>query len=409
MENAVDANRRSFLKKLAHSAIALPIGIQFSKSGFAGSKPESSPPPVPGKEDLKIMSDRPLNLESSQHLLDDEITPTERMFVRNNGHVPSISSKDILDWRLVVDGEVENPTRFSMQDLKTKFRTYTYQLVLECGGNGRAAYIPQTPGTQWTYGAVACPLWEGVRLKDVLDYVKVKKSAVYLGYYGHDMHLSGDPNKVTISRGFPISKALDEMTLIAFGMNGKDLSPLHGFPARLVCPGYPASASGKWLKRLWIRDRVHDGMKMTGKAYRVPSYPVPPGSEIPDKDMKIIEEMPVKSLITFPKCGAHLTWKQNQEFHCRGFAWSGFGEIREVHVSYDFGKSWIKGSLKKARNKFAWQRWEANFSFPSKGYYEIWARATDLTGSMQPMLVPGWNPEGYLNNAMPRIGIYADA
>lgn len=398
----MDSDRRDFLKKLAYTTAAVPVGLQFAQSSFAEV--------VLGKEKLRVLSERPQNLEASQDLLDDDITPTEKMFVRNNGIPPPIATaKDIGDWGILIDGEVENPISLSMQDLKTKFKTYSYQLVLECGGNGRAGFYPATEGTQWTYGGVGCPLWEGVRLKDVLEYVKVKKSAVYVAYYGHDVHLSGDTNKVPISRGFPIAKGLDEMTLIAFGMNGKALPPLHGFPARLVCPGFPASASGKWLKRLWIRDRVHDGPKMTGKFYRVPTYPISPGSEIPEKDFKIIEEMPVKSIITSPKSGMKFTWNKNSTFQCRGFAWSGHGDIREVHVSFDFGQTWHKTNLKNPRNRFAWQRWETNLSLPSKGYYEIWARATDHTGKTQPMLVPGWNPEGYLNNAMPRIAVYADA
>jgi len=334
----VDPHRRDFLKKLAYSTAAIPVGLQIAQSSFAET--------IIGKEKLRLLNDRPLNLEASQDLLDDEVTPTEKMFVRNNGIVPPFtSSKDIKDWKLLIDGEVENTVSLSMEDLKTKFKIYTYQLVLECGGNGRAGFYPATEGVQWTYGAVGCPLWEGVRLKDVLEFAKLKKSAFYVAYYGHDIHLSGDTNKAPISRGFPIAKALDEMTLIAFGMNGKELPPLHGFPARLVCPGYPASASGKWLKRLWIRDRVHDGPKMRGRSYKIPAYPISPGSDIPEKDLKIIEEMPVKSIITSPKSGMQFTWKANSKFSFRGFAWSGHGDVVEVHTSYDFGQTWHEENL----------------------------------------------------------------
>jgi DMSO/TMAO reductase YedYZ molybdopterin-dependent catalytic subunit len=87
---------------------------------------------------------------------------------------------------------------------------------------------------------------------------------------------SGDLQKTVISRGTPMAKALEETTLLAFAMNGEPLSPYHGFPVRLVCPGYPGSASGKWLKRIWIRDQIHDGPKMTGSSYRMPQYPVAP-------------------------------------------------------------------------------------------------------------------------------------
>lgn len=397
----MESNRREFLKKLALTTASLPI-LQYNLSA-------DNQKLIEGKEKLNLLNDRPLILEASQSLLDDEITPTDKIFVRNNGIIPPIAyEKDPKDWRLLIDGEVDKTVELSLNDLKTKFKNYEYQLVLECGGNGRAAYFPKTEGTQWTYGGVACPLWLGVRLKDILEYVGVKKTAVYVAYYAHDIHLSGDSKKDTISRGFPIAKGLDEMTMIAFGVNGKALPPYHGFPARLICPGYPASASGKWLKRLWIRKQIHDGAKMTGKSYRVPSYPIAPGMDIPERDFKIIEEMPVKSLITFPKSGSKFKWDQNSKFVCRGFAWSGSGDVEEVHISHNFGQTWIKAKLKKPRNKFAWQRWDCEFSLPSKGYYEIYARATDKNGNSQPMLVPSWNPEGYLNNATPRIAVYAE-
>jgi len=240
-------------------------------------------------------------------------------------------------------------------------------------------------------------------LRDILNQAKLKSSALYTAYYGHDTHLSGDLKKVVISRGTPIPKALEATTMIVHTMNGKPLPKIHGYPARLICPGYPGSASGKWLKKITIRNQVHDGPKMTGYAYRVPKFPVEPGTEVAKKDMDIIENMPVKSLITFPKSGIKTNQKQN--FEVRGFAWTGEKEIAAVDITNDFGQTWVKTDLKKPANSFSWQRWAAKINFPQKGYYEIWARATDSTGKMQPMVVPGWNPKGYLNNAMPRIAV----
>jgi DMSO/TMAO reductase YedYZ molybdopterin-dependent catalytic subunit len=198
-----------------------------------------------GTDGLTVMSDRPLNAETPPHLLDDEITPTNHLFIRNNGIVPEIAKHgDAKGWTLTVDGEVKKTLQLTLEDLRSKYKAYTYQLVLECAGNGRGAFYPTVPGNQWTYGGVGCPLWTGVRLKDVLKDAELKPTAIYTGYYGHDVHLSGDPNKVVISRGTPIEKALDDYTLIAFELNGKPLPAVHGFPARLLCPGYPASTSG---------------------------------------------------------------------------------------------------------------------------------------------------------------------
>nr|VFK28546.1 MAG: Oxidoreductase molybdopterin binding domain-containing protein [Candidatus Kentron sp. MB] len=156
-------------------------------------------------------------------------------------------------------------------------------------------------------GAVACAEWTGVRLRDVLNQAGLRKSAIYTAHYGADTHLSGDPKKLPISRGVPIEKAMEKHNLIAFEMNGKPLHVMNGAPLRLVIPGWPGSVSHKWLTRIQIRDVIHDGPKMTGKAYRVPKNLVEPGAKVDSKDMTFIESMPVKSLITNPISGVNIS------------------------------------------------------------------------------------------------------
>ena len=127
---------------------------------------------------------------------------------------------------------------------------------------------------------MGCPKWTGVRLKDVLEDVGVKSDAVYIGDYGKDTHLSGDPDKKPISRGVPMSKAMEDESLIAWAINGEDLPLMNGYPLRLVFGGWPAPTSGKWLEKIVIRNKVHDGPKMTGSSYRVPCKPVAPGAKV---------------------------------------------------------------------------------------------------------------------------------
>ena len=402
----IDTNRRLFLKRISLSCLSLPSIPLFTTKLLAKS-PQIIKKNEVSKQELTILNDRPLNAETPPHLLDNDITPTNRLFVRSNGIVPPIAySKSLKNWALTFEGELNKTYTFTMDELNKKFKSYTYQLVLECGGNGRAGFVPPTPGNQWTYGAVGCPQWHGIRLKDVLHYLGLKKTASFVAYYGHDLHPSGDPNKVVISRGVPLEKALEDTSLIAFGMNNEALDPLHGYPARLIIPGYPGSVSGKWLKKIWVRDQVHDGEKMTGSAYRMPFNPLKPGQHTPDtKNWTIIEKMPVKSLITFPKSGTTINTLISDKVNCRGFAWTGEKKITHVDITCDYGQTWIKAKIKPASNTYAWQRWEATCPLPKKGYYEIWSRATDNSGKMQPMIVPNWNPKGYLNNAMPRIEI----
>ncbi len=407
-------NRRKFLASGGLAALAAALGapIPFADKLAPGLVPEALAAEaaglteIPGKRGLRILGDRPLNAETPVTLLHDEITPNEHHFIRNNGHVPErAEKKDLNGWSLTIDGEVNKPLQLTFDQLKKNYKHHTRALVLECAGNGRAGYNPPASGNQWTLGGVGCSLYTGILLKDVLKDADVKSSAVYIGYIGEDPHLSRLPNKDAISRGVPIAKALDEHTMLVWEMNGEPLPALHGWPLRLICPGWPASTSGKWLKRIWVRDRVHDGTKMTGHSYRLPRYPVAPGTEVDEKDMDIIEELPVKSIITNPATGMEVAL--GQELKLSGHAWSGFGDVTAMHVSFDFGATWVKCNLGKPRNKYAWQNWNVALKLPQKGYYEIWARATDHTGKMQPMLVPGWNPSGYCNNAMQRIAIKA--
>ena len=188
-------------------------------------------------------------------------------------------------------------------------------------------------------------------------------------------------------------------------MNDEPMPLLNGHPLRLVVPGWPGSCSQKWLTKIVLRDRMHDGAKMMGDAYRVPAYPVAPGAEVPEEDMEVIHSMPVKSLITAPQTGARIS--PGKQVEVRGHAWAGDNEVAAVDVSVDFGATWQAAALDAPVNKYAWQQWRTDLTLPEAGYYEVWARARDDEGRMQPPLTPGWNPKGYLNNMQHRIAIFA--
>ncbi|WP_297695642.1 sulfite oxidase [uncultured Eudoraea sp.] len=401
--------RRNFVKRATLGSMASVIGadIVFGSVLPEGYKPLALQDPDPFKmfnkdTGMEVLNDKPWNIEAKAHLLDDKITPNKFMFIRNNGLIPENIDAD--KWTLEFDGEsVAQKKTYTLAELKSKFPQYTYELTLECGGNGRSEFDPPAKGNQWTIGAVSCASWTGIRLKDVLEDVGIKDDAVYIGYHAADVHLSRDPGKEPISRGAPMAKALQEETLLAFKMNNEDIPIAHGYPLRLVAGGWPASVSGKWINRISIRNKVHDGTKMTGTAYRVPCNPVAPGEKVKDEDMCIIESMPVKSLITYPKSGAMIN--EGEKLDIRGHAWAGELEVERMEYSIDFGSTWQSCPIEKPSNRLAWQHFSASIDFPKKGYYEIWARATDSRGASQPMLLPGWNPKGYLNNACHRIAI----
>lgn len=399
-------DRRGFLKNAGLAAMGALVGasIPFHRNVPAHFIPVAlaSEAAIEGKDGLKILNDRPLCAETPPHLLDDAITPTERHFVRNNGLMPD--DLDASRWNLAIDGLVEHPLSLGLEALAGRFEVITRALTLECAGNGRAFFEPPASGEQWTYGAVACSEWTGVRLSQVLKAAGVHSEAVYTAHYGADLHLSGEADTIPISRGVPIEKAMDGYSLIAFAQNDSPIHPMNGGPLRLIIPGWPGSCSHKWLNRIEIRDQVHDGPKMTGTSYRIPNRSVEPGEIVDEKDFRIIESMPVKSLITHP-ASAHRS--KDNVVEVRGHAWTGEGRVDAVDLSIDFGATWTGATLDGPVNAYAWQNWRTDVSFPQAGYYEVWSRATDTHGVSQPHAI-AWNPRGYLNNAMHRVAVYVE-
>ena len=401
-------DRRGFLKGAGLATMGALIGatIPFHRnmpSGFIPEAMAATAMEIKGKQGLTVLNDRPVNAETPPHNLDDDVTPTARHFIRNNGIPPEDMNPD--NWTLTIDGLVNNTLKLSIAALKSKFEVVTRKICIECGGNGRSFFDPKAKGNQWTLGAVACAEWTGVRLVDVLKAAGVKKEAIYTAHYGADTHLSGKPGKLPISRGVPIKKGMDANNLITFAMNGEPIHPMNGAPLRLHMPGWPGSFSHKWFNRMQLRDVVHDGTKMTGAAYRLPPHPVAAGTKVDKKTMVFIESMSIKSLITSPESGVKLP-KGERSVLVRGSAWAGDNSVSRLDISIDFGATWIRAKLDSPPNPYAWQRFSQSLRLPQKGYYEIWARATDDQGRMQPFAI-AWNPKGYMNNSMHRVSVYA--
>jgi DMSO/TMAO reductase YedYZ molybdopterin-dependent catalytic subunit len=406
------ASRRRFFSTLGQGGAAVALlslgGSDAAARGLFGrgllpAAWAEEPKAVPGKPGMIVHNTRPINGEFPPHVLDDDVTPSARHFVRNNGLVPDRAEKrDPQGWKLTVDGEVHRTLELSLADLM-RLPAVTFPALIECGGNGRGLFEPKVRGNQWLQGAVGCSEWTGVRLADVLRMAGLKPSAVYTGHFGEDPPIGkADP----FSRGVPIDKAMEEHTIIAYRMNGQDLEALNGYPVRLVVPGWIGSCSQKWLNRIWVRDKVHDADKMMGYSYRVPAYPVVPGKIPPKEDMVIATSWVVKSMITQPAGEAAVrAW---DTIPIRGHAWAGENRVAKVRVSADYGETWREALVRPAPAKYAWSRWETHVRIPGKGYQEIWAQAIDDKGNAQPMRQP-WNPRGYLGNVVHRVPVIASA
>ena len=416
--NHFDTGRRRFLHGSALAALGATFGstLPFSRDGLAVPQAHAqaaSPPPAakgpqylkfPGKDEgLVVLGERPLVAETPESLLDDDTTPIEKFYIRNNGQIPE-ETKDPDAWKITIDGEVNNKIEITLGELKSKYKAVTRRMVLECGGNGRAGFSPPARGNQWTNGGAGCAEWTGVPLADVLKSAGLKSTAVHTGNYGADQHLSGDATKDAISRGVPIAAALEQHALLVWAMNGQPLPAIHGGPLRVIIPGFPASVSHKWLKRIAIRDKVHDGQGMGGTSYSTAIKPMVPGGKTDDSNMRTMTSMPVRGIITNPANGTRLP-AGTRKLALRGAAWDGHEGVSRVDVSLDFGATWKQAKAAKPKNRYDWRRWTAEVELPSDGYYELWVRATDSKGRAQPHVAGGWNPQGYGANPMHRVAV----
>ena len=349
------------------------------------------------KPGLYVHDEEALNAEPAIGLLDAPITPVDAFFIRNNGALPEIAAPET--WTLTLDGEVERPAIWTLQELQHEFETVTVTAVLECAGNGRVQFSPRTDGLQWRLGAVGCARWTGVRLKDLLAHVGLLSSAVYTAHHSPDRTIT-DEAKAALSRGLPIAKALSDETLVAFAMNDEPLPRLHGGPLRIVAPGFPGSAWQKWLDRITIRLCEHDGEKMRGTDYRMPVVPMRPGEPIDESRFAVLTDMPVKSLVTAPLDG--FTAAAGTPFEVRGFAWSGAVPVAAMELSSDGGETWCEVALEPAEGAFGWRRFCQMLTTARTGPVTIMARARDVEGGVQPLGSP-WNPRGYCNNQVQRV------
>jgi DMSO/TMAO reductase YedYZ molybdopterin-dependent catalytic subunit len=412
--DALAFGRRGALKGTALAAMGAALGatIPFAARMPGGLLPAALAQTaggtptlrMDGKAPLILLGERPLVAETPESMLDDDVTPIDKFFIRNNGQIPDRFATDPKTWRVKIEGEVNTPLDLTLGELESRFEVVTLRLQMECGGNGRAAFAPETRGNQWGNGAISNGEWTGVRLRDVIRAAGPKDTARFTGHFGADPHLSGDTSRPAISRGMPIAKAMEDTTLIAFRLNGQPIPQIHGYPLRLITPGWPGSLSQKWLNRIVLRPTPHDGPGMGGTSYRVPVKPIVPGSSNNGADFVDIASMPVRGLLTNIAHGTRMP-AGTRRLDLRGHAWAGDKTVRAVHVSTDFGASWAEMRVNEAPNRHAWQRWQGAVELPTDGYFELWTRATDSDGRMQPHAAANWNPQGYAANAMARTAI----
>ncbi len=386
-------SRRAFLKTASAAALAAPV-----VHPFLAWAADPSAIRVPGKDGMIVRSYRFLDLETPVQFMTDWITPVNHFFVRNHMFEPA--KIEASTWKLTIGGEVEKPLTLTLADLE-KVPVHFVTNAMECAGNGRSLHNPKVPGIQWGKGAVGNAKFSGPSLKVVLEKAGVKNTGKHVMFRG----LDEVPGKVPpFIRSIPIEKAIDADTLIATHMNGAPLTQHHGFPARVVTPGWAGAASCKWLTEISVLDKPADGNFMI-PGYRMPNTPVKPGEAVKPEDTHSVTGLTVKSLIAAPSEGAKLR-PGKQEI--KGVAWAGEADITKVEISTDGGSSWTPAELGKDHAKYAWRLWSYAWKPAKSGDYLILSRATDSQGRAQPDAAV-WNPSGYLYNAYDQVKVYVQA
>lgn len=349
----------------------------------------------PAKRDMIVRSARPLDLEMPLSGFADAVTPIERFFVRTHVYAPTLK----LDtWSLTVDGNIAQPLTLSMDELR-RMPSAELLSVLECAGNGRAFYSPPVAGLQWQYGAAGNGRWRGVRLAEVLKRANIKPGAVEVLFDGADLPIG---KMADFRRSIPIRKALDPDTLLAYEMNGQPLPVIHGFPLRVVAPGWAGDSWVKWVTGIRVLSEP-DASYWMASAYKHPGRPVAPGTVLPAASLPPVTSLRVKSVISSPESGASV--KPGEIVAIRGAAWSGeSGPVQSVDVSVDNGRTWSSARFLDPQSKWGWRRWEHRWTPQEERYHTIFARARDAKGDVQPASQE-WNQSGYLWNVVSRVTV----
>jgi DMSO/TMAO reductase YedYZ molybdopterin-dependent catalytic subunit len=276
-----------------------------------------------------------------------------------------------------------------------EMRSHTQVVTMECAGNNRAAFDPQVPGEQWRLGAVSTAEWTGVPLMDVLDRAQLTSPAWEVLFCGADRgHVDGHAETIRFERSLSLDDIEDSGALLAYKMNGAPLPLQHGYPMRLVVPGWYGVASVKWLTAIEVLDHAFDGHFQTERyryVWRRDGHTV----------TEPVRRLRVRAVITEPGYGQTLTCG---DVSIRGLAWSGIAPIARVRVRVG-RRPWQSAHLLGQPQRHGWRRWELSTRVDEPGTTTVQACANDLAGRAQPDQ-PEWNPLGYGGNSVHTVSIH---
>lgn len=366
---------------------------------------------------LTLKSLEPLNAGTPLATLGrDFVTPADEFFIRSHGNIPAVNPAA---YCLVVDGLVEQPLSLSLAELESRFASYEAVATLQCAGNRRAELQKVKPivgEVNWTLDGISTGVWTGYLLADLLAESGVQPGAGHVWFDGLD-RIEKENRVFSFGSSIPLVKALGPEVLLAYRLNGQPLSAEHGFPLRVVVPGYIGARSVKWLGRIRVAEQPSDNFFQT-RAYKVFPSQVGP-NEADWSQSEALAGLNVNSVITMPQDGA--TLPVGKPLIIEGYAVGAEGHaVEKVELSLDQGKTWQPAEFiehpvgvetasmsvpASPANSWNWRLWQTTLQLPP-GQHCLVVRATDDAGNQQPPdLASVWNFKGYMNNAWHRVNL----
>jgi DMSO/TMAO reductase YedYZ molybdopterin-dependent catalytic subunit len=319
------------------------------------------------------------------------VTPVGLHYLLIHYDIPFLDSEG---WTLELGGLVERPVSLRLEELKAR-PVEELTVTMECAGNGRARLDPRPVSQPWLIEAVGTARWRGTPLRPLLEEAGLVDGAVEVLFSGADHGREGELDQ-QFQRSLSVEDALSSGAILAYEMNGAPLPPQHGFPLRLIVPGWYGMTSVKWLTRIDVLAEPFAGYQQA-HSYRL--------RQTEDEEGVPLGPMLPRSLMVPPGRPEFFTRERIVDGPCvlEGRAWSGHGEIVSVEVSADGGESWDAAELGEQAGPWAWRAWTYGWE-PAPGSYELCCRARDSAGNEQPV-EPVWNLGGYANNAVQRVPV----
>ena len=393
--------RRALIAGAGTAAVAAPalakLGGMIDLALPGGPSLRPTTPAFPGKGEMIVQRIRPPLLEAPMEVFREGIiTPNDRMFVRWNWPMPT--EVKAAGHRVAIGGAVKNAVSLTLEEVAAAGETVEVVAINQCAGNGRGLSEPRVTGTQWGNGAMGCAKWTGVRLKDVLAKAGLGTGAKRVRFAGLDVPLTeGAPQFI---KSLPMDIAMRDDVLVAWAMNDEPLSILHGFPLRIVVPGW---FSTYWVKMLSTIEVLsgEDDSYYVADSYRVPAQPITP--EAKDFPTVPITAMPPRAFITSHADGE--TVALGKPLTLEGIAMGGDAALERVDL---VGKGWeIPCDLGPDEGgPYAFRRWSVKLPQVAGDFADVGVRARNVNGAVQPEALV-WNPSGYARNVIERITLRA--